>query len=237
MEEFFILALVLAASFVGTLTGFGTSTILVSSLSLNYPLAETLLFAAIVHLFGDAWKMIFFKKGVEWKLILLFGVTGVVVSFFSARLTGLFPEEQLKTMLGLFLVTYVTFIFLKPKSKLPKTSSSMLLGGALSGLLAGLLGVGGTIRSAFLSAHDLNKTKFIFTSGAIGFLIDSSRITGYFAGGVGLSVYSSGLLIASIGISLAGAYLAKLVVDKIPQRKFRTVVAIGLFIVGIRYLY
>jgi uncharacterized membrane protein YfcA len=78
---------------------------------------------------------------------------------------------------------------------------------------------------------------FIFTSGAIGFLIDSARITGYLTGGVKLTAYSSVTLIAAIGTSLVGAYLARLVVNKIPQNKFRSLVAAALFMVGLRYIF
>src|SRR3972149_5642546 len=88
MENLFVLILTLIASTVGTITGFGTSTILVPTLSLQYPLTETLLFVGVVHWFGDIWKMVFFKKGANWKLIFLFGFTGIIVSYISSRLAG-----------------------------------------------------------------------------------------------------------------------------------------------------
>jgi hypothetical protein len=61
----FIPVLVFIASFAGTLTGFGTSTILVPFLSLWFSLPATLLFVGIIHWFGDIWKMIFFKKDIN----------------------------------------------------------------------------------------------------------------------------------------------------------------------------
>jgi uncharacterized protein len=236
VENLFVLVLTLIASTVGTMTGFGTSTILVPTLSLQFPLAETLLFVGIVHWFGDIWKMLFFKRGANWKLIILFGITGIIASFIGARLAGYFPEEILKRMLGGFLLAYVAFVWFKPKWKLPKTNTNALVGGGLSGLFSGIFGVGGAIRSTFLSAYNLDKSVFLFTSGAIGFLIDSSRIVGYFSGGIRLTDYSIPILIAAVVISLVGAYIAKQVVDKIPQDKFRLVIAIALFAVGIRYL-
>ena len=235
MQDISIYILVLIASFVGTVTGFGSSTILVPFLSLFYAFPETLLFAGILHWFGDIWIMLFFKKGANWKLIFLFGITGIVVSFFSARLIGVFPEEVLKKLLGGFLVTYVSFIWIRPKWKLPKTNTNALVGGGLSGLFAGFFGVGGAVRSTFLSAYNLDKSVFLFTSGAIGLLVDSSRIIGYVTGGIKLTSYSAPTLIAAVAISLIGAYIAKLTVNKIPQDKFRLVVAFALLAVGLRY--
>ena len=88
--------LTLIASMAGTITGFGTSTLLVPILSLQFPLTETLLFVGVVHWFGDIWKMLFFKRGANWRLILLFGITGILVTFLGARLAGVFDETMLK---------------------------------------------------------------------------------------------------------------------------------------------
>jgi len=81
-----IILLTLIASSIGTVTGFGTSTIMVPVLSLFLPIPETLLFVGIVHWFGDVWKMLLFKKGFDWKLTLLFGIPGALVSFWAASL-------------------------------------------------------------------------------------------------------------------------------------------------------
>ncbi len=236
MENLYVPIITLIASTIGTITGFGTSTILVPILSLQYPLTETLLFVGIVHWFGDIWKMLFFKRGANWKLIILFGVTGIIVGFIGARLAGVFPEDILQKMLGVFLLVYIGFIWINPKWKLPGTNTSALVGGGVSGFFSGIFGVGGAIRSTFLSAYNLDKSVFLFTSGAIGLLIDSSRLVGYFTGGIKLAGYSVPALAAAVIISLIGAYIAKKIINKIPQDKFRLVIAIALFVVGIRYL-
>ena len=76
---FFILLTLISAT-VGTMTGFGTSTIMVPTLALFLPLPQVLLFVGIIHWFGNVWKMLLFKEGFNWKLILLFGLPGVIVS-------------------------------------------------------------------------------------------------------------------------------------------------------------
>lgn len=224
------------ASTVGTVTGFGTSTIMVPVLLFFLPLPETLLLAGVVHWFGDIWKIIFFKKGLNRRLILMFGVPGIVLSFWAARLPLVLPTLLLQRSLGFFLVAYVLFLFWRPTWKIPATIPTAVAGGALSGFLAGIFGVGGAVRSAFLSAFDLKKSVFLFTSGVIGLLIDSSRLSQYWLGGVRLENQLGLILLLCLPLSLAGAYLAKKLVDKVPQRRFRQVVAVVLFLVGLRYL-
>ncbi len=237
MELIYLTVLTLIAATIGTMTGFGTSTIMVPVLSLFLPLPVVLLFAGVIHWFGDIWKMLFFKKGFNWKLILLFGIPGIIVSFWAARLPLTLPEELLQRSLGLFLILYVGFIWFKPTWKMKPSNNNALLGGALSGFFSGIFGVGGAVRSTFLSAYDLPKSVFLFTSGVIGLLIDSSRVTQYFISGIRVEGSLLLALVACIPISLVGAYLAKKLVDKIPQKQFRLFIAVALFLVGLRYLF
>lgn len=232
----FFLLLTFISGAVGTMTGFGTSTIMVPVLSLFLPLPQTLLFVGVIHWFGDIWKMIFFKKGFNKKLILLFGIPGIIFSFFAAKLPVTVSESLLQRLLGLFLILYVAFLFFKPDWKMKPSSKNAVVGGSLSGFFSGVFGVGGAIRSTFLTAFNLEKSVFLFTSGAIGLLIDSSRLSQYLLSNVRLNSDLLITLILCIPISLFGAYIAKKLVDTIPQKTFRLVIAIGLLLVGIRYL-
>src|SRR3989338_5970904 len=236
MELLYFSLLTLISASIGTMTGFGTSTIMVPVLSLFLPIPQTLLFVGIIHWFGDIWKIIFFKKGWNAKIILLFGIPGVIASFYAARLPLTLPETLLQKSLGLFLMLYVIFLMIKPKWYIKSSNQTALTGGLLSGFFAGIFGVGGAIRSTFLSAFNLEKSVFLFTSGAIGLLIDSSRLTQYVLSKIMLDKSLLITLILCVPISLLGAYVAKRFVDKIPQKSFRFLIAGALFLVGIRYL-
>ncbi len=230
--------LTLLASSVGTLTGFGTSTIMVPILLLRYPLPETLLFVGIIHWFGDIWKMMFFKRGVRWNLILGFGVPGIIASYLGASLSLNVAENILSRILGAFFLLYVTFLFLNPQWQLPEKQRFTVVGGLLSGFFAGIFGVGGAIRSTFLSAFDPTKAVYIFTAGAIGFVIDTTRIATYLTGGTKLQhiPIPNVALALAIPTSLLGAFLAKKIVDRIPQDSFRKIIAIFLGIVALKFL-
>ncbi|MFH1881927.1 MAG: TSUP family transporter [Planctomycetota bacterium] len=102
MEIPLILGIVIVASCVGTMTGFGTSTIMVPIVLLFYPLPQTLLFVGIIHWFGNIWKLILFKKGFQWRLILSFGVPGIAATFFGASLVFNVPGMILSRILGTF---------------------------------------------------------------------------------------------------------------------------------------
>lgn len=236
MEIFIIILLTILASGIGTITGFGTSTILIPILLLYLPLPETLLVVGVIHFSGDIWKMILFRKGFDWKLILTFGITGIVASFLGAKIVFSTSAETLLRILGAFMLAYTIFLVFNPGFKIPKKNSTAITGGGLSGFFAGIFGVGGALRTLFLSAFDLPKAVFVATTGAIAFLIDFTRITTYLVNGVRLNdMYLWGLL-AFIPASFAGTALAKKVVNRIPQKWFRLVVAAFLFVMGIKFL-
>ena len=236
LNIFNIVLLTLVSASIGTMTGFGTSTIMVPVLSFFLPIPQTLLFVGIIHWFGDIWKMLFFKKGFNWKLIILFGIPGIITSFLAASLPITLPELLLQRSLGLFLVLYVAFLFFAPNWKMKASNSGALLGGTLSGFFSGIFGVGGAIRSTFLTAFDLPKSVFLFTSGVIGLLIDSSRLSQYLLSNIKLNSSLTKTLILCIPVSFLGAFIAKKLVDKIPQKSFRLFITFALFLVGLRYL-
>ena len=236
MEIIYIALLTIVAATVGTLTGFGSSTIMLPVIILFFPLPQALLFVGIIHWFNDIWKIILFKKGVHWKLLLGFGIPGIIASFLGASLAITIPTQILSQILGALLIAYVLLLAIKPTFKLAQTNLTSVSGGSLSGFFAGIFGLGGAIRGLFLSAFDLPKSVYIFTSGAIALVIDSTRLVTYYVGGVRLSPLLTTGFLLFIPASLVGAKIAKRVVNKIPQNKFRTVIALFLFLVGIKLL-
>jgi uncharacterized membrane protein YfcA len=237
MYEILVIGMItLCAAGVGTATGFGTSTIMIPVLSLWLGLPVALLFVGIIHLFGDVWKVVLFKKGLDWKLLLLFGGSGVAASYFGASLSFQDSGIELKRILGCFLVLYVVFLLSKRKWVLPKTSITAVSGGLLSGVCAGFFGVGGAVRGAFLTAFDLEKEVYIFTSGAIALFIDITRVGRYFGGGTKLEEGLLWALLLCVPVSFCGAYLAKRLLNRIPQRAFRIFVVVFLALVGAKLI-
>jgi len=226
--------LTLFASAVGTATGFGTSTVMIPVMVLFVPLPVALLFVGIVHLAGDLWKVLLFRRGADWKLILGFGLAGIAAGYLGAALSFSAAGLPLKRILGGFLILYVVFLFSHRRWRLPKTTATAAGGGLLSGLFAGFFGVGGAVRGAFLSAFDLPPKVYIFTSGMIAFFIDITRVGRYLQGGTRLGPELPAALLVSIPVSFVGAYLARRLLDRIPRRNFRIFVAIFLALVGVR---
>jgi uncharacterized protein len=237
MDIALIALLTFVASGVGTLTGFGTSTIMVPVMVAFFPLSQTLLFVGIIHWFGNIWKMALFREGLRWDLILKFGVPGIVLTVVGGALVFRIDETMLSRVLAAALLAYVGFLFVKERFSVPQTTATAVIGGALYGFSAGVFGIGGAVRGAFLAAFDLPKAVYIATAGAIGLIIDTGRNSTYLLEGATLDSRLLWGMLLFIPLSFAGAKVAERVVDRIPQEHFRTVVAVFLALVAVRLLF
>lgn len=96
--------------------------------------------------------------------------------------------------------------------------------------------MGGAVRGAFLTAFNLPKEVYIFTSGLIALFIDVTRVSRYLWGGTRLPDNLLIALLLSSPISFLGAYLAKQFLDRLPQKSFRIFVSTFLALVGAKLL-
>jgi uncharacterized protein len=99
MDMILLGLLTLGASAIGTATGFGTSTVMIPVMVLFVPVPIALLFVGIIHLCGDIWKVVLFKRGLDWKLILGFGLSGIVASYLVRRFPSMLRSFHSKEFL------------------------------------------------------------------------------------------------------------------------------------------
>lgn len=231
----FIVASYLAAV-AATIAGFGSSTLLVP-LAVQFTDVRIAVFVvAVFHLFNNIFKIKIFWKKIEFKTFLLFGIPSIISAFVGAVLISVMPVGIIKRMLGVFLIIYALYSLIRPKLALKKNRINAVIGGSLSGLLAGLIGLGGAVRAAFLVSFDLSKEVFVATSAMIAVVIDVTRIPTYiFTKAVQESSYY--LLIPFLIVSAyLGVRTGKILLAKIKQETFRRIVAVALLLVGIKIL-
>ncbi len=225
------------ANIIGTVSGFGLSTIMTPILLLFLPFTQTLLLVCILHWFHDIWKVILFHRAIDWHLFLYFGFPTIGAGFLGALLVT--PEQSalLSSLLGLFLIGLVIFLLYKPHLSVESTRENNVMGGLLSGFLAGVFGIRGAIHVVFLSIFDVKKERLIGTTGIISLMLDSVRWITYWARGIEIDTYLYWALILFIPASFLGALIGQYILDKIPQKYFRITVMLILLFLGIRLLF
>lgn len=231
---FFLVALI--AEVLGTIAGFGSSTIFLPLAVLFVDFRSALVLVAFFHIFGNLGRIFFFRHGFDKKLLIRFGLPSVILTLLGASLVNYLPQDLLKLILGIFLIFFAILSLLKPGFSFPPTRTSVLVGGSLSGFLAGLIGTGGALRGAFLTAFHLNKNIYIATAAGIALAVDLTRIPVYVAGGfleTGHYYYLPLLLV----IAFSGSYLGKKLVDKVPQDLFRKLVLSAIILISVKFIH
>lgn len=233
MDIWFFIAAFLA-EVVGTVAGFGSALILLPVALLFMDFKTALVLVAFVHMFGSVARITFLHKRIAWRMVTHFSWIGIGAGIAGALLVVRIDPALLQAFLGVFLIAYSIFMLCKPRFRLKPTTGTMLVGGATSGFLTGLLGTGGALRSAFLSSFGLIKEKYVATAAAIAIIVDSVRLPVYLRDGLLSSDYYWMLPILLV-LAVAGAYVGKGFVRKIPQSAFNKLVLLCLFAAGIKF--
>lgn len=231
---FFLTAFV--SEVIGTMAGFGSSTIFLPLALLFFYFKTALALVAFLHIFGNLGRISFFRHGIDWNLVLKFGLPSVLLTLTGALLVNYIPQEILKGLLGLFLTFYAGLSLWKDTLQTKASTLITISGGAVSGFLAGLIGTGGALRGAFLTAFGLPKEKYIATAATIALAVDFTRIPVYISEGF-LKSGSFRYLPVLFVVAFAGSFTGRRIIKRIPQKQFRKFVLIVIFLIGIRFIY
>lgn len=230
--SFSFLLLALLAEIVGTIGGFGSSVFFVPLANFYFDFETVLGLTAMFHVASNLSKIAQFRKGLDKRLIAYLGIPAVLFVIIGGIMAKYVNKEYLELSLGIFLVL-MSLLFLIRKDLVVKDGNKQaVVGGTLSGFLAGLLGTGGAVRGLTMAAFNLEKNAFIATSAVIDFGVDFTRTIVYFLNGfikVEILIYVPFLVL----IGWVGTWLGKRILNHIPQEKFKKITLLLILGIGI----
>jgi hypothetical protein len=237
LESLIFLIASYGAAVAATIAGFGSSTLLIPVAFLFMDIRTAVFVVAVFHLFNNVFKIRLFWNSIDFKIFLLFGIPSILMAFTGAVLISIIPLDTVKIVLGVFLIVYAVYSFIKPKFELKKSKLTAVIGGISSGFLAGLIGLGGAIRGAFLTAFNLPKEIYVATSAMIAVVIDTTRIPTYLITKA-VQDHSYYILLPFLCVTAyLGVRTGKILLQKINQDTFRRIVSAALFAVGVKILF
>jgi uncharacterized membrane protein YfcA len=187
---------------------------------------------SILHVFSNSFKVILFRKTIDWKIALWLGVSSVLLSIVGADATKYINFDYVKMFLGIFLIVLSSFFYFDRAFKLSATLKNSVVAGGIAGFMAGFVGTGGAIRGLALTAFNLEKNFYVGTSSIIDFGVDAGRATVYWRNN-----YFTDELMPYIPVIAAaaffGSYLGKMILGKISQETFRKIVIALIFCTGV----
>jgi uncharacterized membrane protein YfcA len=225
------------AGAIASVTGFGIGSILTPTLSLWMDGRIAVALVAIPHVIGTAVRFAMsggrVDRGVMWRFGLASAAGGLVGALFQSTLGG----SRLMVLLAVLLLFVAASELTGLAGRMRFNGPLAWLAGIGSGLLGGLVGNQGGIRSAALLGFGLSRDAFVATATAIALFVDGARLPIYLVtAGDGLWESRTAIAIATGGV-IAGTILGARVLRRIPEPAFRKIVAILLATLGVALLY
>jgi len=232
------LALLFFVSFVAATisgaAGFGGALLLLPILTEIVGIKSAVPILTIGQLFGNASRVWFGRTELKWKPITLFLLSAIPLTIIGSYLFTDFKSENIKIMIGIFLILLVIYRRLNLK-KSSTGNLAMLFGGGLTGFLSGLIGSAGPLGAAFFLGLNLTATAYVASEAftALTMHIIKTIIYNKYSL-VGLTELYYGLFIGLVMI--LGSWTGKKIIEKLPQKKFILLVEILLIISAINMI-
>lgn len=235
-KTLWFLMLTLIAEIIGTIGGFGSSVFFVPFANIFFDFHTVLGITAIFHLSSNLSKIYLFRQGLNKKLLLQIGIPSVIFVIIGGFLSKFFESRILEISLGVFLIALSLLFLIKDKLVIPAKFKQTVIGGALSGFSAGLIGTGGAIRGLTMAAFNLEKSVFVATSAAIDMMIDLSRTVVYYSNGYitkDILFYVPFLFV----IGFLGSWIGQKILNRISQNYFKRIALFLILLIGLFSLY
>ncbi len=232
MTSLLFILLALICEVLGTLAGFGSSVFFVPLAQFFYSAKTVLGLTALLHVFSNSSKLFLFRKHIDTRIALIYGLPSVVLVILGAWLATKVSTGYEAVALGTFLAVFSIFLLMFPKTVLPASNTNAIISGSAAGFFAGFLGTGGAIRGLSMSAFKLDKNVFVATSAAIDMGVDLSRAVIYMNNNFVSAEYYI-LIPFLLLVSFIGSYLGKEILTRISQKNFRNFVLICILVIGI----
>jgi uncharacterized protein len=227
-----VIAAGLVAGGVASVAGFGIGSLLTPLFVTQAATQVAVAAVSIPHVVGTAARFWLLRGQVDRRLLVQFGLTSAAGGLTGALLQTRTGSAGLTILFGSLLLFVSASELTGLSTRMRFRGAAAWIAGALSGLLGGLVGNQGGIRSAAMLGVDVPRQAFVGTATAVALIVDGARLPVYLAtsGDELLKLWPT-IVFATIGV-VCGTLFGHRVLVRIPEAKFRPTVAVLLAILG-----
>ena len=220
MELAFVLAVGLVAGTISGIVGFGSSIMLMPVLVIAYGPIRAVPIMAIAAILANLSRVLVWWRDIDWRACAAYSATGIPAAAIGARTLLVLPPRLVEAALGVFFIAMIGARRWLAAHDLRIGLLTLALIGLPIGFLTGIVVTTGPISAPVFLAYGLVKGAFLATeaAGSLGIYAAKSAVFRSFGALPGDAI-AQGLV---IGASLmAGSYVAKRFVLRIPPERFR----------------
>jgi len=226
MEQFWIALIVVIASLVKGITGFGFALVALPPLMIWYSPKEIIPVLLLCNLFSSVLIVLqkkdrqLINKQFEWLIIFgaLFTIVGVVFLKYL-------PEHLLIVIVSVFLIILTVLSILGVQYPLKITDRSYKIAGAFLGFLTGSISISGPPMALFLYSAKVDKQQFREIFSWFSVVTSVVALSGYFVLGI-LTLQSLKTSLLFLPILFIGSFIGKRINNIIPVIVFKKAILI-----------
>jgi uncharacterized protein len=227
----------IVAGAIASVAGFGIGSVLTPLLTVPVGAKLAVASVSIPHVVGTALRFWMLRGHVDRRIFIWFGVTSAAGGLAGALLHGYASNRTLAVVFGCLLLFVAVSELTGFMRKVRFGRRAAWVAGALSGVFGGLVGNQGGIRSAALLAFDMKKEAFVATATAVGLMVDAARMPVYLAADAsGLRGMWPLIALSTAGV-VAGTVAGTWLLQRLPEREFRPILAVLLLALGMWMLF
>jgi hypothetical protein len=227
-----LLVIGVLAGGVAAVAGFGIGSLLTPVLALQTGTKLAVAAVAVPHFAGTALRFWILRRHVDRSVLLGFGLASLAGGLGGALLHTRISSAGLTIVFGVLLVLAGTSELSGWMARVRWGRSAAWVAGALSGVFGGLVGNQGSVRSAALLGFHVRKEAFVATATAVALLVDLARLPVYLAFQWREIAALWPMVAGASAAVVAGTLLGARLLDRIPYRAFRRIVAVLLLLLG-----
>lgn len=203
--------------------GFGGAMILIPVIIYYYGVEVAVPLSTVAQLMSNLFRSVIGYRQVVWKRVGIFLLLAVPFTALGAVGFALAPKELLTRLLCVFLVIFA-ILKLIGKIHLPQNNATMLVGGGLTGVINGLMGISGPLSSAVFLTLELSPVAYVVSEATAATAMHIVKIVVYGK----LNLLTGGMLLTGATIGLAmicGNFIALKLIKHAHKKKYQKIVA------------
>ena len=223
------------AATLAAVAGFGGAAVLLPVLIAVFGVRDAIPILTVAQLIGNGSRVWFNRRDLVLPVVGWFTVGAVPLALLGGALFAQAPLPLLTRLVGAFLLLTVAWRHLRPGPPRRPALHSFVWIGAIFSFLSALVGSVGPLLAPFFLAYGLVKGAYIGTEALATVVMHVTKLVAY-GGTAVLTPATAGLGLALGPVMVAGSYLGKYILDRLPERVFVWLIEGVLLVAGAGFL-
>ncbi|MEE8516688.1 MAG: TSUP family transporter [Alphaproteobacteria bacterium] len=220
-------------TFLGIVTGTAGGLLLLLILAVFFPPVVLIPLHTLVQLGAGLGRVALMRRYVLKQTMLPFFVGSAIGAAAGAQIFMTLPTGLLQGIIAIFVIFA---IWVPSIGKMGTERNRFALVGFGATFLGVFVSATGTLVAPFIASASQDRRNYVATFAALMSLVHISKVAAFAVLGVAIGTYAP-LIVAMIATAMLANWTGRMVLDRMPERAFRTVLRIVLTLLALRLLW